>query len=192
MQTISPEFECFERLVVQLNAEWQMFDKLFLRDANYPLFNRTGRMFWFDIQNCLVDVILQSISRFFDPARNQSQQNLSLQAVISLPKLAPMRADLNRRLEKMRTVWEPGIMVWRHKKLSHSDLPTALGIAALPKIPFSDVQNLVTGITDIAHEIRLRVDGVDVNYKAATGDWVPKVLGHLRDGVKWREENGRP
>lgn len=145
-------------------------------------------MFWFDIQNCLIEKILQSISRFFDPAGNRHQQNLSLQTIISLPELASLRLDLEQRLKKMRPIWVTGIAVWRNKKLSHSDLPTSLGKAALPQIPFWQVGELVSGITEIARQIDLQLNNVDVSYKVSTGEWVPKVLGYLRAGVQKRDE----
>lgn len=190
MNANSPELETFKRLVVDLNAEWKMFEKLFLNDGNYMLFNRTGRMFWFDISNCLISTILQSISRFFDPATSNNQRNLSLQTVVFLPEVASIRMDLERRLQKMRPIWKAGIKIWRHKKLSHSDLPTSLGKKALPQIPFSQIKDLVSGITEIARQIDHQLNNVDVSYDVAIGDWVPKVLGYLRAGVQKRNEDG--
>ena len=192
MNANSPELATFKRLVIDLNAEWKMFEKLFLNDGNYILFNQTGRMFWFDIQNCLINTILQSISRFFDPAHNPHQQNLSLQTVISLAEVASIRKDLKRRLKEMRPVWEKGIKVWRNKKLSHSDLLTSLGKTTLPDIPFSQVKHLVSGITEIARQIDLQLNNVDMSYEVSTGEWVPKVLGYLRAGVQKRKEDGLP
>lgn len=180
MNVDSPKLKRLRDLVVDLNVQWQMFDELFSDAKNYAVFNRTGPSFWIHLRTYLLDAILLSISRFFDPAANQGQTNLSLAAVITFQEVASIRHDLERQLDKMRPVWERGIKIWRHKKLSHSDMPTALGQAPLPDIPISEVKTLVSGISEFVREIDHRLNQVDVSYNISVSQWVPQVLRHLK------------
>jgi hypothetical protein len=189
MNVDSPELERLRNLIVDLNVQWQMFDELFSDTKNYAVFNRTGPNFWIHLQTYLLDTIFLSISRFFDPAATRNQMNLSLATVCAFKEVVSIRLDLERRLREMRPVWERGIKIWRHKKLSHADMPTALGLAPLPDIPHSEVKTLVSGISDFVREIDHRLNQVDVSYRITVSQWVPQVLGYLEKGVRETDKN---
>ena len=179
MRIDSPTLEKFRRLVVDLNVQWQMFEGLFSEPSNFIAFNRCGANFWVHLHSYLLDLLFLSISRFFDPAVQLRQQNLSLQVVADLPEARPIAGELRRRLDQMKPVWERGIKTWRNKRLSHSDMPTALGSATLPDIPTSDILALVEGISSFAWEIDHRLNQCDVSYKVALNGWVPEILQRL-------------
>ena len=184
MNVDSPELKHLRNLVLDLNVQWQMFDELFSDAKNYAVFNRTGPNFWIHLQIYLLDTIFLSISRFFDPMANRNQTNLSLATVCAFQEVGSIRLDLERRLNDMRPVWDRGIKIWRHKKLSHSDMPTVLGQEPLPDIPYSEVKNLVSGISEFVREIDHRLNQVDVNYEISVSKWVPQVLRYLEEGVR--------
>ena len=184
MKIDTPELKRVRELVVDLNVQWQLFDELFSDAKNYTVFNRTGPGFWIHLQTYLLDTIFLSISRFFDPAKTGGHTNLSLATVIELHGLAPIKPELERRLSLMRPTWEKGIKVWRHKRLSHSDMPTLMAKAALPDILHSEVRGLVSDISEFIREIDHRLNHVDVSYRVSVPGWVPQVIRYLEAGVR--------
>jgi hypothetical protein len=88
-------------------------------------------------------------------------------AVIQFPEVASITSDLSQRPAAMIPVSKRGIKIWRHKKISHSDLLTALGKSSLPDLPFSEIQQLVEDISDFAREIDHRLNQTDVCYRVS-------------------------
>jgi len=180
----SEELERLRRVVIDLNVQWQMFEELFLDSTNYAVFNRTGALFWDHFRAYLLDALFASISRFFDPVGNKHQMNLSLAAVLEFPEIVTIKVDLERRLTAMIPVWEKGVKIWRHKKLSHSDLSTALGKSSLPEVPFSEVKKLVDDISGFVREIDHQLNQTDVSYRINPTKWTPEVLRYLKAGIQ--------
>lgn len=124
-----------------------------------------------------------SISRFFDPAIQNRRGNLSLAAVIEWDEVSSIRTDLEERLDQMKPVFDRGIKKWRKWKHAHSDLLTAVGQEPLPNVPLSDVETLVTGISEFSSQIDLCV------YRVSGGDDISirgpasQVLRYLKAGI---------
>jgi AbiU2 len=184
MKIDTPQLKRLRELVVDLNVQWQMLDELFSDPKNYAVFNRTGPSFWIHLQTYLLDTVFLSISRFFDPAKSLNHTNFSLATVIELKEVAPIKRDLELRLSKMRPTWEKGIKLWRHKKLSHSDMPTVMAEESLPDIPHSEVKVLVSDISEFVREIDHLLNHVDVNYRVSVSQWVPQVMRYLETGIQ--------
>jgi AbiU2 len=180
--------ERLNRLVLELNVRWRMFDELYSDTKNYEVFERTGPVFWSQLQYCLLDDLFLSISRFFDPATTGFQENFSLSAIIDFPEVAAIRANLQKRLDVMKSVWKRGIGIWRHKKLSHSDMPTAFGACDLPDISLVEAKELIEGITGFTREIEHGLRMREVSYSPAITGWIPQVLSYLELGVKKKDE----
>jgi hypothetical protein len=184
MKIDTPQLKCLRELVVDLNVQWQMLDELFSDPKNYAIFNRTGPNFWVHLQTYLLDTIFLSISRFFDPSKSGSHTNFSLATVIELHELTPIKPELERRLSKMLPTWEKGIKVWRHKRLSHSDMPTLMAKGSLPDVPHSEVKDLVSDISEFVREIDHLLNQVHVGYRVSVSQWVPQVMRHLEAGIQ--------
>ncbi len=178
-------------LILDLNVQWQVFDELYSPAANYAVFNRTGAAFWKHLWYHLLDDLFISISRFFDPARTKWQENLSLAAAMNFPEVAPIRKDLQHRLREMKPIWERGIKAWRHKKLSHNDMATALGKQTLPDVPLSEAQELVSKITDFVRQMEQQMNKCDASYRCSPTGWVPQVTRYLRLGIEKKDEQLR-
>jgi hypothetical protein len=188
MTSGTQRLEKLGHLVLDLNVRWQMFDELYSDAKHYEVFNRTGPAFWSHLWYILLDDLFASISRFFDPAQSQTQDNFSLAAILEFPEVAAIRSNLQTRLDAMRPVWERGIKVWRHKKLSHSDMLTVLGTNRLPDIPLSEVKELVEKITDFTREIEHQLHQCDVSYSCSLTGWVPQVLSYLELGIERKDQ----
>jgi hypothetical protein len=189
VQTINPTFEALNQLVLELNVRWQMFDELYSEAENYEVLNRTGANFWGTLHNTLVDDIMMAISRYLDPAKMGKNDNFSLAAIIALPEVAAFRDDLQKRLDAINLIWSRGVKDWRHKRLSHSDMATTLGNNTLPTVPFTEIKELVDGITSFAREITHQVLHFDQSFRCSITGWVPQVLRYLKLGVEKTDEN---
>jgi hypothetical protein len=188
MNVNSPKLEKFRQLVVDMNVQWQMYDDLFSDPQNYSTFDRTGPNFWVHLRSYLLDLLLLSIARFFDPPGTPNHENFSLSAVLDFPEVVSVRPELCQQLDVLKPKWERGIQTWRNKRLSHSDMPTVMGTKPLPNFPFSDIEDLITGISDFAREIDHRLNQRDVSYRIGITRWVPEVLSYLKAGIERREE----
>ena len=173
---------------MDLNIQWQMFDGLYEPSENYEIFNRTGPNFWNYLQSYLLDTIFASISRFFDPAKTMGQENLSLLAIIAFDEVQAIRGDLENREKTMRPIFEKGIKIWRHKRLSHADLNVALQVNALPEVPFADIKKLVCDISEFAREINCQIHGYDQSYWVGIVEWVPQVMNYLKLGIEQKDK----
>src|SRR5688500_3202825 len=116
----NPELEAFNFHLVDLNGELQMLHELYTAE-NAGLFYRVAPLFFDELQERLTHHIIQSICRLFDPAKTAGQLNLSLDAIAALPEVAPISADLKRRIAVVRPTWEKHMKVWRNKRIAHSD-----------------------------------------------------------------------
>jgi len=187
MKAPTPRLAKFDELVIDLNIQWQMFDGLYAPTEHYTVFNRTGPNFWNHLQAYLLDSLFLSISRFFDPEKMRGSENLSLRAVINFEEVMSIRDELSAREVAMRIIWERGIKIWRHKRLSHSDMNTALRIELLPEVPFADIKDLVDKISEFAREINHRLHEYDQSYEVSIVQWTPQVMDYLRHGIEWKE-----
>jgi hypothetical protein len=187
MKTPTPRLKKFDQLVVDLNIQWQMFDDLYKPSEHYAIFNRVGPSFWNHLQSYLLDAIFVSISRFFDPAVSNGKENLSLLAVIEFDEVQSIRCKLHIREKEIRKIWKKGINLWRHKQLSHSDMAIALEVNTLPEVPFSDIKDIITSISEFAREINIEIYQYDVSYQIGTSHWVPQVIDYLKRGIEQKE-----
>jgi hypothetical protein len=181
-------FEALNRVVLELNVHWEMFEGLYSDPEHLVTFNRTGANFWETIRELLVDQLMLSISRFFDPSKSLGGVNCSLETMIELPEVAGIKADLETRVGEMRKVWAPRIKAWRHKKLSHTDLKTALGVSILPEVTYKEIGQLVDSITAFSRQIQHHVYQRDIGYHCSQTGWTPQVIKYLQLGVEKRDE----
>ena len=105
-----------------------------------------------------------------------------------MDEILPIRPSLKKREEKLKQVFEKGIKIWRHKRISHTDLHTALAVTKLPNVAISDVAEIVSGISEFAREINLKIHGYDQSYTVGISQWAPQVLTYLQHGIQKRDE----
>lgn len=184
MQVPPEKISRFGDLVLELNLQRQMFKDLFGGSDHLDVFQEAGVNFWSNLQIYLLDLLFLSVSRFFDPALSCGRANLSIPAIIELSDVAAIRDNLKKRESEMRRSWEVGIMHWRHKRISHTDLNTALQGNLLPDIPIASLYGLVDQISDFARYIHLSLYDHDVSYDIVTSRWVPQMLFYLKEGVE--------
>lgn len=179
----SPELETFDWLLVELNGELQMLQELYAAE-HLAILDRAAPIFFDELRERLLHHLIQSICRLFDPVKTAGQLNLSLDAIASLPEVSSISADLRQRIAAVRPLWERHLMIWRHKRIAHSDAAAATGKTPLPDLPWADVRNIVAQVSEIGREIHHRLDGADHDYRPHYGPgWVPELLKVLNAGL---------
>lgn len=184
---MSPEFAQFERLALTLLTEWQMYEELFIRPENEPLFRNTGALFWAKLRYILLDNIILGIARFFDPPDGKrgssNRKNLSLRFIVTLPELSPIREEVEKKGKLLWPVYQRGADHWRNGRIGHNDLMNSLE-EPLPDIDLKDLETLVDGIWDIiafAHHV---LGGVEIRRRVSFIGWVPDVMKYLKLGLE--------
>ena len=128
------------------------FRELFTRPEDVSLMNAlTGGAFTWDIQNVLWDDLLLRVCKLTDPPKSAGKHNLT---VTVLPAFCePHGAALYDQVQHLvRTAVKKATFArdWRNRRISHSDLATAVGTAE-PLAPAS--LERVTSALDAVHAV---------------------------------------
>jgi len=182
-RSFTTTFKHFSRLVVDLHVQWQMLRDLHNNIDHYSVFNATAPNFFVHLRSYLYDVLFLSISRFFDPPKQFSNENLCLRHMISFNEVAEISNDLSEEIARLEGRWKSGIETWRHKRLSHNDLPTVLNERDVPEVSNKDIEFLVSGITDFARRLGSHVFERDQSYEVHIPGWVPQLSRYLQLGI---------
>lgn len=176
-------FKHFSRLVIDLHIQWQMFRDLHSDINNYDILNSTAPTFFVHLRSYLYDLLFLSISRFFDLPKQLWNENLCLKHMISFEEVSEIKGTLSCEIERLEGLWKAGIKTWRHKRLSHNDLPTLLDEKTIPDIPNKDIETLVEGISNFARRLESHVFERDQSYEVHIAGWVPQLIRYLRLGI---------
>lgn len=192
MAVTDPALEYFDRMVIQLVAQWQIFEELYIGTGNFDLFNRTGPTFWDMHREMHMDSIFMSISRWLDPAsagRGSSvKNNFSLDVIVAHPEHVAIRFKLKEDLKDLRKIWRAGIKDWRDWRISHHDYNTVLRLNPLPSIPYEDIRKIVDGIFEILDQSHFHRHGGHIGREVHVKGGVSQLLGYLREGVHRMDE----
>jgi hypothetical protein len=104
--------------------------------------------------------------------------------MISFEEVAQIKEGLSTECDRLEALWEAGIKIWRNKRLSHNDLPTAFNDQNIPGIPNKDIQTLVEGIVEFARRLENHVFKRDQSYEVSISGWVPQLIRYLRLGIE--------
>ncbi len=185
MQT--SELRNIQLLAQKLSVQWSMFDELYNVHENYDVFQKTGPVFWGELEDMLLDTLMLSISRFLDPASNHAQENLCLEACLDLAIDSNARDLWNAELIKIRKLGS-GVQKWRNKKISHSDKEFATGVRTLPTIQFAEIKSLIEAIVEFVRKVTLYACDHDIGFVSPVRFWVPQVMQYLKDGIRYKAE----
>ena len=176
-------FISFHNLTLLLHMQWQMFRDLYFDLSNQEIFDKSAPIFFNHLNDHLLDLLFLSISRFFDPATQNGYRNVSIEHILSYKEISGISDTLEDIVRDPRLKWEKGIRVWRHKRLSHSDLESYIDRERIPSIPISDVQEIVEAICSFSKAIHRHLDQKDMKYEVYISHWVPDLIRYLRRGI---------
>jgi hypothetical protein len=109
--------------------------------------------------------------------------------VISFKEVADISNELSEDIARLEDRWKSGIRTWRHKRLSHNDLPTVFREKDLPEVSNKDIAFLVSGITDFARRLESHVFERDQDYEVSIAGWVPQLTRYLRLGIQAKKSS---
>ncbi len=128
-EEINEVYEELKTEITWLHARWIIYRQLFAEsDKRVDLLNECASVFFYIIQDVLLEEVLVSLCKLTDPARSRRFENLSLKQLQSRlgahgdQKLAARTRSI---LDELHSKCEP-FRVWRNKQLTHLDLTTAM------------------------------------------------------------------
>jgi hypothetical protein len=118
--------------------------------------NSSAPYFFAITKQILFDELILTISRLTDKPRGFGRDNASIEQLIEQIKThgyAELATDLMIMLRKFRREYD-FFQLWRHRRVSHSDLLTVLGKSTdpLPGISRHQVEGAIKDIVDIINE----------------------------------------
>ena len=177
--------------LVHLNDAWDEYLYLFGDKERVELLNRSGRWFFGLVQRVLIREVLLSVSRLTDNARMGRRANLTLDILLSDPRIADipgLTEELAAAIADVRSQAEP-IRVHRNRTIAHLDHATAIGSAddPLPSVP----RDLVTAVVLKMGEV-YNLHGGKTRESHASFELQPLggpnyLMRVLEDGHRWRD-----
>ncbi len=151
---MNADIEVFDELVVHLNYRWKLHKDLFQGSAyQCELFNESGSNVWVALRESLLDAIFMDISRLLDPTKSFGKDNLSIERLLPMAaKKKPVKI-LDTEFLEIKELYQRLIRPWRNQRLSHNDINTLSGQTGLPDVTFSEIDELITKINDVASSI---------------------------------------
>jgi len=135
---VSVLFEPLHREILQAHARWKVFRQLFTTsDARMRLLNETAPGFFAIVKDVIRDDAFVALSRLTDKSQTAGKKTLSLYRLVDSLEShcdAGFVSDAQNRLAELATLVKE-IRNWRHRKLAHIDLATALEYRPQPLGP---------------------------------------------------------
>jgi len=136
---------------LRLGLKWKQYRCLFAgSQERIELLNEVAGTFFFIIQEVLHDDVLMHIGRLVDPENSgTNKENLSLSQLASTVKIhAPQISAEIKSLVEQEEDKARFVKVWRHLRLAHTDLKSALdrGATVLPEIDLEQIEEFLRAL----------------------------------------------
>ncbi len=160
---LRPIYKNIDNEVKWIHAKWKVYNQLFaVEQEQIDILNRTASLFFRIVQQTFFEDTLLGISRLTDPAETFGKKNRCLALLIIRFEdlgLSDLCITLKDNLENINTLCVP-FREWRNKKISHSDLNTALKVSSdpLPGISRKDVENTLLEIRNFMNNVNSYFD----------------------------------
>ena len=149
-------------LVLNVHLRYRLLTQISQDDETMDLLNSCASYFFANVQRTFTDSVLLDICRLCDPHMEGKNENLSIGTLLNagtdvcsddkvrlayLNEVDGLILTLQSHAINIRTV--------RHKRIAHSDLPTALRRpdAALPSVPKASIEASILLLGKIINEI---------------------------------------
>ena len=183
---MSADIEAFDQLVSHLNYRWKLHKDLFQGAHQYEFLNKAGSNVWIALRECLLDTIFMDISRLLDPRSSCGKDNLSIERLLPMATKKKYERVLGTKHLEAVDLYRQLIRPWRNQRLSHNDVGTLTGQTGLPDVSFSEIDELIAKINDVARYIVLCDTDVDRGFVSSVTPkaWTQRLFRVLREGVK--------
>jgi HEPN superfamily AbiU2-like protein len=179
--------------VTWLHGRWTCYRQLFaVSPKRIELLNESAGTFFYILQDVLFADIQVALCKLSDPAKQRGFENLSLvqlQARLQTYGDAELAYECGRTLDSLHMQCGP-FRTWRHKKLAHLDLSTALRSSTqpLPAISRQMVEDALLTIRTYLNAIEMHYNNSEWCYEdfimSSDGD---ALIATLCDGLRYEE-----
>jgi hypothetical protein len=181
--------ETFDNLLADLNGDWRLHKELFQVEEHYVLFADSAPMIWHMLRDALTDSVFMSIARLLDPPVSVGKENLSIARILQQVPGGLERDELQKQYDELLKLYDTALRHWRNRRLSHNDLMTTKGEAALPQVSFSEVSELIDRINRIGRRIGQILQKMDKSFvpHISNDSWVWRLIESLKNGTKSKQ-----
>ena len=162
-------FHALDNEMNWLHFRWLQYCELFHGEPEViPLLNRTAGPFFRLVYMSLWEQTLLHLARITDPASSGTgKDNLTVCMLGGLIKSEPLHGEVVKAAEAAVEACAFAVQ-WRHKKLAHADLPTALRhpAARLPRADKDKVDVALDRLTDVINVVSMQYLGGSQLYRA--------------------------
>lgn len=190
---INEVYEELKKEVSWIHAQWIVYRQLFaVSEKRFDLLNECAPEFFYIIQNALLEKVLIFFGNLTDSAKKKEHNNLSL-AQLQTRIRAHREEDLAEQtgpiLGKINSKCEP-FKKWRHKRLAHFDLNTAIKNTSnpLPGISREVIEEALELIREFMNKIEVYYTGEEMGYEhfIMQGDG-EALVAMLKSGLRYEE-----
>jgi len=188
-QALGEHFAVLRTELSEMVWRWQEFRELFENESRIELLNRTSPLFFWMIQQSLLDEMLLGLARMTGAPTSFGQKNLTVKRLSDLLDNARLRDDTVQRIAALETTVKFA-HEWRHKVLAHCDLDTALQRRAAPlaSVTTDKITRALADFSGLLDAIELHYTGATTEGKVFGASGALSVLYALRAGVGWEQK----
>lgn len=135
----------------RLHTNWRLYSTLFGDRQAVDVLLRSAIITFGAIQHLVREAIILGIQRLLDPGSgNRGRKTASIESLLALmpPTDAPLRRRLRKDLDRLRRDCDD-ISKWRHRRIAHRDLSTALEEHPEPLEPIK-IQTVWTALNGLS------------------------------------------
>ncbi|MEW6140367.1 MAG: hypothetical protein AB1733_19275 [Thermodesulfobacteriota bacterium] len=193
-EAIRDVFNELKKEVQWLHARWLIYRQLFGHsERRIELLNESASVFFFVIEEVLVDEVQVSLSKLTDPARTRRHENLSLEQLHERVCELDGQGLSSRLREILDNLHEQcrGFRIRRNRRLAHLDLRTGLqqGATPLPGVSREMIAGALSLVRDYMNTIEGHYCESETGYEnviMTRQDGEALVL-RLRNGLRYSE-----
>ena len=188
-QELGEHFAVLRTELTEMAWRWQEFRELFENESRIELLNRTSPMFFWMVQQALLDEMLLALTRLTGAPISNGQKNLTIKRLADLLDNIQLRDEIRKKILDLDAAVKFA-NDWRHKVLAHCDLDTALQRRAtpLPAVTTAKITKALGDCAAILDTIELHYTGAKTESTVFSAQGALSVLYALRSGVGWEEK----
>jgi hypothetical protein len=180
--------------IALVHWSWSMWRKLYLEERHRKILEKAAWPFFYQVQQVLLDHVFVSLSRLVDPPMMAGHENLTLERLLSHPKVVSdpaFQEEAKQKVEAARAMCGK-MRAWRNKSVAHLDEKTMLAgpLNVLPPVSPDEVEGALSALAHAFNAIQAHL--YDGNVTTAfdqtfspPGD-AESLLQCLRYAAKWK------
>lgn len=169
------EIKRIKNMLSDLNTKLTVYNGLYGSEESIKKLNSYSGTIFGILQLALIDSIFIGIARLMDPAKQGSNENLTIEYLVKHNSLE-QDENVSKALGLAKPLYEASnIKVYRNKMLAHSDLSATLGALSIStNITSEKAIKLWEAMYNVVSWVELRLGLTDVKQKLLFGTILPR------------------